>query len=119
MIEISKELLSKILNDELSIVNADSILCKLKESTLIIKCEYLKTKLTPTFSYNIYELANKCKEWANNQSSTNLGYAIKTVHYGNNVVGGFAGIEDSFIDDCKTEYELVFKLCQWILDNKA
>ena len=116
MIEISKELLSKILNDELSIVNADSILCKLKESMLIIKCEYLKTKLTHTFSYNIYELENKGKKWANNKGFRII--EIDTDLFW--VIPGKYDISYTFdYGMISSTHNTFFKACQWILDNKA
>lgn len=112
---ISKELLNAVYPDELSIVNADSISCRLKESQLIVKCKYLHTKLRPTFYYNIYELAHKCKEWA-----LNLGYILYSTIY------GYECYIDSrsFIDNTPirflagSEPEAIFKACQWILDNK-
>ena len=67
-------------------------------------------------TYNIYELANKCKEWARLK-----GRSLRS---------------NPSWDDCKkyecddrdyddmpmfieyTEPEVIFKACQWILDNK-
>lgn len=105
--ELSKELLSEVLNKNISSYEFD----------MYGNIDY-KVINDYGSNINIYELSHKCKEWAYKQSSHNVGYAIKTVHYGDNVTGGFVGIEESYVDTCKTEFELVLKLCQWILDNK-
>lgn len=108
---ISKELLSEVFGEKRVILDHEVSINK-------TEIHYGHKDIDEDGFINIYELANKCKEWAYKQSSHSTGYAIKTVHYGDSVVGGFTGIEESYIDNCKTEYELVFKLCQWILDNK-
>lgn len=119
---ITKELLSEVMGYPLSNNIYEYGITRvigLNEWSLDLEFGYQGLESSHGRYINVYQLSNKCKEWVNKQSSENLGYAIKTVHYGNNVVGGFVGIKDSYIDDCKTEYELVFKLCQWILENKG
>lgn len=110
---ISKELLESITEMKIGYIRKED-----KGKTIAYASRFPNGVFWNNHRINIYELADKCKKWAYKQSSHSTGYAIKTVHYGDSVVGGFIGIEESYIDNCKTECELVFKLCQWILDKK-
>lgn len=105
---ISKELLSEVLevkvlgftyipNDKDTISSNESIFVTLKDSHPCI---------------NIHELAHKCKEWAKNK-----GYYLKS--WINDDDSGTCEILLFGKHDAKTEYEAIFKACQWILDNKA
>ena len=119
---ISKELLSIIKSEELSIVNADFISCKLKNKEIVIKCKYLHTKLTPTFYYNIYELAHKCKEWASINS-----YALESSVHMQPKRSSVAGCqihwryetEDLPYFEAGSEPEAIFAACQWILTKDS
>jgi len=69
-------------------------------------------------TYNIYELAHKCKEWA----FYNGGYEVSSLFrdYGGQI--GVASITQGtykilFSDHEYTEPEAIFKACQWILDS--
>lgn len=103
---ISKELLSEVLG--------------VKIIDTVIHSNGLVTFITEDDSncINIYELAHKCKEWAYNQSNREKGYCIKIINYGKYSTGGLIGFPESYIDEELQEYEIVFKLCQWILDNR-
>jgi hypothetical protein len=108
---ISRELLSEVLGCKLDI----------DEQLQPNDIEYIE-KVGSKLYYryiNIYELQNKCKEWANSvgwdveSSTSNLGdnipYAIPT--YIDNWC-----IHNSHA--AKSEPEAVFLACQWILENK-
>ena len=67
---------------------------------------------------NIYELAHKCKEWAYNQ-----GYVLdcfsKCTEIRKKNEEDILYIErGELFDDSSYDISLVFKACQWILDNK-
>ena len=123
---ISKELLSIIESEELSIVNADSISCKLKNNEIVIKCKYLDTKLTPTFYYNIYELAHKCKEWAVNLSPNKHALSsyprwgdIRNYKKTNGSYYICQHLVSGVQFEAESEPEAIFKACQWILDKDS
>ena len=65
-------------------------------------------------SMNIYELAHKCKEWANNKGfhlwSMQNECQLETFEASHNL-----DIEHFMAD---TEIEAVFKACEWILKDK-
>lgn len=109
---INKEILMAVLNTDFDWHGID-------QNTL----SYGWEKYTPVKSMNIYELANKCKEWA-----LANGYSIETRPYND------YGYTDWFIimydsetkiadrkefDLSKSEPEAVFMVCQYILDNKV
>jgi len=102
---ISKELLSAVLNDKvsrLSNVNYQNVI--------------LYDGIDgDAIAINIYELAHKCKIWANNKGyiiDSNLGSAIGRLK-GSDIK---KVIYTSF--DVPHEQELIFATCQWILENK-
>jgi len=73
-------------------------------------------------TYNIYELAHKCKEWA-----IAKGFSIESrVITFNKALVAVWDIEkmncatrlDELSTVFNTEPEAIFKACQWILDNK-
>ena len=67
------------------------------------------------FPINIYELAHKCKEWAFNN-----GYYLNIYNDAIDVVLKKSCKIVENITDGSFKYSpmLVFKACQWILDNK-
>ena len=101
---ISKELLCKVLE----LKKIDEIY---QEDNLLYFCESNK-------GINIYELAHKCKGWA-----VNIGFNISSTsgYMGDNTPYAYAissdGEEFPFIE-ADTEVEAVFKVCEWILNNK-
>jgi len=103
---ISKELLSEILGEvvDKNIVNKRFIIFK-EPKTMTSTSHYI----------NIYELAHKCKEWA-----INKGYVVSSeIHYSGNCVSNvYMNIEDNQEFFGKLEPEVIFKACQWILDEK-
>jgi hypothetical protein len=75
---------------------------------------------TESGSINVYELAFKCKEWAESN-----GYVLESSTFN---LEGFCSIKWIGSGRLKsipwepqpssTEYEAIFRACQWILDNK-
>lgn len=61
---------------------------------------------------NIYELAYKCKEWANKQDYDNNCFV--TILY-ENITSRAIITEDGFGFYANTEPEAIFKACEWIL----
>lgn len=119
---ISKELLSEVLNKNITEV-------------YIRKNEIrIKTKIDNVDGWsmssdvplpNIYELANKCKNWAFEKHSLML---FQTQYFPN-IFYGIKDLKTSMEDfitkvpQCDrfksdTEPEAIFKACQWILENK-
>ena len=113
---ISKELLSEVLEENISEVYKIGSNPNFKQNTLLFKL-YGCGELC---NINIYELAHKCKEWASKQyysvmsgwEMTHWGGAYHVVLYKNpnSILFSMSTIE--------TEPEAIFKACQWILDNK-
>ena len=121
---ISKELLTEVIGVEIRKINNSILDGNLYYYKTFVKC---KSKI------NIYELANRCKEWA-----INKGYEIKSSKpivlndEGRQVFNYWwaawlfkfdGGCESpkqillpSFIGE--NEPKAIFKACQWILDNK-
>lgn len=116
MIKISKELLSEVLNLNITYIEHynNSIIYKVSV--------YDREK-----EFNIYELAHECKQWVVSKGySLYSGYDKLINKYGVYVnllllgddeltIGGW-DTEIYFI--ANTEPEAIFKACQWILDNK-
>ena len=122
---ISKELLSKVLGYEV------------KEVLGMLENSANKTILSYIFEdaslnegkriINIYELANKCKEWALNkgyrllsgfdekeyEDSPNVEYSCIVNHI---YCEGGCRSDNNF--NSYSEPEAIFKACQWILENK-
>lgn len=109
MIEISKELLSEVLNEE---VNESIIL-----EGSVIKYSY---KYLGYAEINIYELAFKFKEWALSSEFKIYSCAVKDGGKCN-IHKVFKSLNTTPIDITlrgKSEVEAIIKSCQWILDNK-
>ena len=107
MIEISKELLDKVLNVEI---------LKYDVRHTSIHYDYFKDGITCT-SFNIskYELAHKCKEWALSKNIKIYSLLVKD--------GGKCNIhkaqkDEKIIDKtfrAESEPESIIKACEWIL----
>lgn len=119
VVMISKELLSEVLNEHRVILDYEVSICG-KE------LHYGHVDIEEDGFVNIYELAHKCKEWA----LTN-GYHINTLLYDDGATRiythGIAIVHYSdeksnynevFSCEADTEPEVVFKACQWILENR-
>ena len=100
---ISKELLESVLDKEIASIN-------IEENIL----NYIEDKVG-YFEINIYELAHKCKEWAfdNGYYLTIYNDAVDIILQTNCKL-----IENITDDSFKYSPMLVFKACQWILNNK-
>lgn len=86
----------------------------------------------PPKRINIYELANLCKEWVSNCTSTGFGYGSYYIHSsnGDSSWGHLERTPTAWIQDPKTgksvtesftaltEPEAIFKSALWILNNK-
>lgn len=68
---------------------------------------------------SIYELAHKCKEWARENHYIILSKNMECLIYHTDniydVIECLEMYEDYF--QANTEYEAIFKACQWIYDN--
>ena len=123
---ISKELLSKVLDNEVPYqVKVHKIIIKNNSLNYFYNSKDSGGGLFEANEYiNIYELAHKCKEWAlkqgyyfstysfNFDSNTEQEHRIRLL-IGNDVV--YFGDDSSM----ETEVEAIFKACQWILDKDS
>lgn len=111
---ISKELLNEVLGYEASYI-------QMVGTKLCFSCH-----IKGGSNINIYELANKCKEWAMqtpyivDQLAINidricLPNKFKTRYWCVWLLR-YRKVSEEFYAD--TEPEAIFKACQWILDNK-
>jgi hypothetical protein len=113
---ISKELLSEVLGLKVWRVLGST-------ENILRYCIYPNKGDEPSeymFPINIYELAHKCKEWADN-----TGYILNTSIYDcipfinitnkNNPINNICWPN---ICEYKSEPEAIFKACEWILKQK-
>lgn len=115
---ISKELLSVVLNKKVIDDGISSI--ELKESTITFIEDYWDEDEGPGFyrshTINVYELANKCKEWA----YSTYGIMIQSYPYcGKGRADAIKGLKVDEAFKEKTEPEAIFKAAQWVLDNTS
>ena len=105
--EISKELLSEVFDQEVSFVKY------VANNTYEIHFE--KPIRLKYIIINMYELEHKCKEWAFNN-----GYYLTIYNDAVDIIlkTNCKLIENITDDSFKYSHMLVFKACQWILDNK-
>lgn len=100
----SKELLSEVLGNGIYVhVSLDN-------------CVVSWNNANKDESINIYELAYKCKEWANKQNYDNNCFVVILYE---DMTARVIITEDGFGFNEKTEPEAIFKATQWILDNKG
>ena len=104
---ISKELLSEVLEENFSSNKIEFEQSRGVDSSRMVIDNWR--------TINIYELAHKCKEWAfkNGYYLTIYNDAIDVVLQSNCKV-----LENVTNDTFMYDPNLVFKGCQWILDNK-
>ena len=102
---ISKELLSEIISEDIKSLRIDG--------------NYIDYQCTSEEGHddtiNIYELAHKCKEWANHHFTLLSAVSFDRDNKPYCMVIG--DIEEELFE-ASTEPEAIFKACQWILDNK-
>ena len=113
MKEITKELLSEILGEDLVEFDDGGYLYRHKEK----QSEYVaSTKEAPIF-INLYELMHKAKEWARVKG------ILLTISYTQSGVTCGYGYDYTNVPKveyfAETEPEAVFKACQFILENKG
>ena len=111
---ISKELLSEVFGREVTDFE--------HYDNNVYRCTAYFDGFRHRFFINIYELAYKCKEWANNLPSKRYqlysGICPKSLNY--SVCSIFSGaIEQTEEIIANSELEAIFSACQWILDNKG
>lgn len=122
---ISKELLSEVLNKK--VIDDDISNIELKENTITFIEDYWDEDEGSGFyrshTINVYELANKCKEYAMSK-----GYYLRAeqgVNYKDNLQ--WTAFLNTNMDDGadyvdywnSTEPEAIFKAAQWVLDNTS
>lgn len=98
---ISKELLSEVLK-------IDDIVHIQKEG---INYLFISRANNPAVIINIYELAHKCKEWANITKGKYLSSGY------NEFDKKWEAMMMQYTFPADTEPEAIFKACKWILDN--
>ena len=130
---ISKELLSEVLENEVPYqVKVHKIIIKNNSLNYFYNSKDNRGGLFEANEYiNIYELANKCKEWALDNS-----WIISTVpmltekKWRNTSVRlshFYSAGKDRYLDgiyhngriEANTETEAIFKACEWIMENKC
>ena len=104
---ISKELLSKVLNTRI-----DTVRSKVDTDNDV---QFFPPSIEYDGFINIHELTHKCKEWAYNN-----GYYLTIYNDAIDIVSKTTCkiIDNITNDSFMYDVELVFKACQWILDNK-
>lgn len=122
MILPSKELLSEVLNRRKPIGKIKQVANKIRWY------ENLDGECSDYMDINIYELAHKCKEWALNQSFCLMSCMHDNGKYNSNyyiceiLTPNFGGSSLFNIlhktTDGTTEPEVIFKACEWILEQK-
>lgn len=107
---ISKELLSEVLG-----IGVYQSIRKDEYAYNDVKLNIINTELLYNY-VNIYELAHNCKLWAfaNGYYLTIYNDAIDVVLQSNCKI-----LENVTNDNFMYDPNLVFKACQWILDNKG
>lgn len=97
----SKELLSEVLGENVSVIKQE------KQNELLILANNLGRVI------NIYELQYKCKEWA-------LDNGYEVVVFSDYVQLKELGQSLQFSNDSNIPYDIndVFLACQWILENR-
>lgn len=115
---ISKELISEVLGKEIVDFN---MLSHPENRTLLA---YKPNSEKVGSIINIYELAHKCKEWANSCGIKGKNYQLLTSLFPEYLGGAYCEVWSGAHNQmdanllANTEYEAIFKACQWILDNK-
>ena len=121
---ISKELLSKVLDNEVPYqVKVHKIIIKNNSLNYFYNSKDSGGGLFEANEYiNIYELAHKCKEWAIGEHGLSLHsfpchddtYTCEIYKFHKST--GYV-IVDWF--NCLSENKAIFKACQWILDKDS
>ena len=110
---ISETLLKEVIKKEISITNFIDSSRKIYNigSDVIIPTTY------GSHDYNIYELAHKCKEWA---ETHNFNLVSSTSFQGDAqpccMPVHSSGCEHNWVD-ANTEPEAIFKACEWIMEQ--
>ena len=111
---ISKRLLKEIVNEEIIGNDPESI------DHICGKAVAYQTPTIVIGRYNVYQLANKCKEWAFEKKKETI-QSLKTYQDGKQIwyattTTYFEAAMDGFY--AETEPEAIFKACEWLIDNK-
>ena len=127
--QLSKELLGNVIGKEIKefVIEKNELRYILENDT---------NSIPEPYYINIYELANKCKEWAfefrfDNKPTNNRYYRQRSGYEDKfnvekqkreklgymTLTFGCLGHTKTFYAD--TEPEAIFKACQWILENKT
>ena len=130
---ISKELLSKVLDNEVPYqVKVHKIIIKNNSLNYFYNSKDSRGGLFEANEYiNIYELAHKCKEWAlDNRWMICTMPMLTEKKWGNTSVRlshFYSAGKDRYLDgiyhngriEANTETEAIFRACQWILDKDS
>lgn len=113
---ISNELLSEVFNKNV-------IYTRIYNQNILNITWDIDKKLNVGTNINIYELANKCKEWATKHNFHLVSWTISYEAVKNKGYCQTHNTQDSTKENDKpfresTEIKAIFKACQWILDNK-
>ena len=108
---ISKELLSEVLNVNVQTEIHEDVLCI---NNILIYWEF-DGYYNECRNINIYELANKCKQWAIKNS---YGISVHTSEISGYIVEINCGFDVTDFHN-SSEPEAIFKACQWIMENKC
>lgn len=123
---INKELLSKVLDNEVPYqVKVHKIIIKNNSLNYFYNSKDSGGGLFEANEYiNIYELAHKCKEWADS-----IGYTLFSnigEKYMTKLLIGYCEVKDErthkhtlYKVNGESEPEAIFKACQWILDKDS
>ena len=110
---ISKELLSEVLEEDISgyeLYCGSSYENNIKQSIIIYRYEFDPIQI------NLYEFANKCKKWAYDNGYSYLGTSsLINIH---NKDGSVIPLIDTSKNYKYYDIEIDFIACQWILNNK-
>ena len=110
---ISKELIMKILDYP----NGVESVCQDGDGILILSATKLHDDI-----YDIYNLAHRCKEWANDSEyfriETGKPYSYNNdAKYWYHIYDGHMSCEKVHNGFEKTEPEAIFKACEWLLNE--
>jgi hypothetical protein len=108
MSNLTKQLLNTVLQDVTDFYVSDSTVYL--NRTDAISANHCTAFGNFEHSINIYELAHKCKEWL---YENDVDYTIwRTYNH------RFYSERLHLDIECSSEIELLFKACQWVLDQK-
>ena len=110
-LNISKELLSEVLNEEVEVIDIKTSIDDYSIPTNEIR--YYPVLSTGYKSINTYEFAFKCKDWA-----LSNGYFIYSTHELSFIKSLSLETIKTFANGKDTEIECILKACEWLLEEQ-